>query len=620
MLKTLLKEVGRQWRRPSPGAARMPDGRDLARRAAFSQSNAEERRALVQRLQDELSTGHAQLDDWTVLGDWLLALGQPADAEPAYRQALARSPLHARAQEGLGLALLQLRRLEEAYLHFETAHKQDADNADILIHWGLVDLELGNLNKAGSKFQRAIERDPNNSHAWHNLGLVALKQGDLDASIGHLNRTIQIKPDHGLAYSNLALAYRHANQLEQALAAAEQAVRYKAGNARVFVVLGDLLINAARFEEAEQALQQALVIEPRAAEVHIGFGKLYAAWGRHDQAKASYAAALAINPSQADARGGLAQLQLLLGEWSTGWDLYEARRETDAAPVRNMPFLEWQGEPLDGKTLLVHAEQGLGDIMLFASCLPDLLATRARCVVEVPTRLQRLFARSFPTATVVGHDAPDRGLTWLEQLPAIDRHVPMGSLPRQFRRGAQAFPQHAGYLRAGPEQVATWQDKLSSLPGPRIGVAWRGGLAATAGAQRTLDLIDMIRALKETGATVVSLQYGDVTADLDAVRNALGIEIVPGPSGFGDLDEAAALTAALDGVITVCSTQAHLTGALGVPGLVLVPANPNWRYGATGTGSPWYPSLTLVRQTALGDWHHPLNALAPWVNRLMPRR
>jgi len=621
MFKALLKEVGRSLRgHAKPESAEVPvSDASAALRLAFAQASPEARAALVHELEQRLRDRAADPGEWALLGDWLLQLRRLVEAEGAYREALKHQPLQARAQEGLGLVLLQSGRLEEAFLHLETANKAEPNSADILVHWGLVDLEWGNLGAAARKFERALERDNQNAHAWHNLGLVALKQGHAIASIHHLERAVALKPDHGLAYSNLALAYRQAERADDALTAARRATELKLGNARVWVILGDMLINAGRFAEAEEAFQQGLALEPHSAAVYIGLGKLYAASGRPGEARSAYEQALSLSPGQADARGGLAQLDLLLARWNTGWELYEARRETEGSPVRKMPCPEWDGlEAPSSGTLLVHAEQGLGDILLFLSCMPDLLARLSfPCQIEAPPRLQALLARSFPHARVVEHEPADRDLSWLQSIDPVARHLPLGSLPRLLRRRAADFPLHRGYLQAEPDAVQRWREQLAELPGPRLGIAWRGGLVGTARAQRTLSLAMLAQALAPLGGSLVCLQYGDVNDEIEALHDSGGPRVAPGLSGYGSLDEMAALTCAVDAVVTVCSTQAHLTGALGRPGVVLVPANPNWRYGASGERMPWYPSLQLLRQPALDNWHTPLAALPAAVATLL---
>lgn len=619
MLKTVLSELRRSLSRKAATGGPAVDPLETWR-TAFIGASAEERQALLKQLDAAIAANPQRKQSWTLRGDWQLRMGRLHEAEQDYRRSLQIDPMSPSAHEGLGLVLLQTRRLEEAYLHFELAHKVQPMNADVLTHWGLVALEMGNLSDAHAKFERAVERDVRNPHAWHNLGLVETKRGHPQRGIECLQRAIDLKPDHGLAYSNIALAYRDAEHPEDAVAAARRAVELKADNARVWVVLGDVLVDAGQFDEADRALQQAVQLGPQIAAPQIALGKLYTAGGRFADGERAYRQALSLAPGDPEAEGGLGQLELLQGRFAEGWDHYEARKRAASAPVRSFPFAEWAGEDLSGRTLLVHAEQGLGDIILFASCLPTVIARAGHVVVETHPKLARLLGRSFPSATIVGRDGGQPGLDWLHGLPTIERHIAIGSLPRLLRRAQADFPSHDGYLQADATRVASWRERLDRLGRePKIGVTWRGGLLRSGGVQRSLALESLLTALQPLGAHLISLQYGDVHAPINAAHRSTGIAIEHWPDALIDQDDAAALTCAVDAVVTVCSTQAHLTGALGRPGCVLVPANPNWRYGATGDTMPWYPSLHLARQHRPGDWSDALTNAQSWLTGRLPR-
>lgn len=615
MLKSLLSELGRSLRRKEPHHHHQADPLG-AWQEEFRTADPAQRDSLMGKLDRWIEANLGRKQGWALRGDWHLRLGNLPGAEADYRKALQIDPLSPSAQEGLGLVLLHARRLDDAYLHLETAHKLQPMNADILNHWGLVALEMGNLCDARSKFERAVERDVRNPHSWHNLGLAATKLGHVAEGVKCFRRAIDLKPDHGLGYSNLALAQRDAEQLDEAITAARRAVELKAGNSRAWVVLGDILIDAGRFDESERALQRAAALNPMDHTAFVARGKLYAAWGRHADAGHAYRTALELAPGNAEAEGGLGQLELLVSSFAQGWDHYEARRRSEAAPVRSFPFPEWDGSDISGRTILVHAEQGLGDLILFASCLPEVVAQAGHVVIETYPRLAGLMTRSFPDATVVGRDVSEPGLDWLTPYGAIDLHIAAGSLPRLLRRDASCFPRHDGYLRADPERVRCLRERMAALGSKlAIGVAWRGGLLRSAGAQRSLPLVELLRALEPLGATLISLQYGNVQPEVDAAVQATGVRLSHWPELLTDQDDAAALTVAVDAVVTVCQTQAHLTGALGRPGCVLVPANPNWRYGTNSSTMPWYPSLHLARQPVLGEWSGALADMVAWLRR-----
>lgn len=665
MLGNLFREVLAQRskaRRAKLGGATLDVAAWQQRRSKLARDDQAGRRALVGELDAALQAALAKLTrdeqafpvellaGWRLLGDWRWQDGDYDAAETAYRHALRCNPLDAKSQEGLGLTLLHLRRLDEAWLHFEVAHRVEPMDSDVLTHWGLVDVEFGNLNSATERFRKAIERNPRNPHAWHNLGLVALRMGDRERCVSHLRKSIELKPDHGLGWSNLALALRMVEDLPGAMDAARRATDLKGhNNARVWTVLGDVECDAGDFTSALRHAQRALEIDPTLNGAQVLLGKAYTSTGDFAQAEAAYRSVIERAPDHAEARGGLAQLLLLQARWAEGWPLYEARRHATYRAVRDLPIAAWDGkEDLAGKRLLVHSEQGLGDVIVFSSCLNDLLETGARITFEVPPRLASLMQRSFPAVEVLSHDYGDAGLAWLGEPPAYERELALGSLPLHLRSNRANFGRGPAFLRADDELVGNWRRQAlgSDRDGFVLGISWRGGLVHTAGRQRSMELLDILRAFKgamtvcagttdpaagdasadwRSQLSLLCLQHGDVESEIAHAEAQSGMRLLRGPHNGADLDVLAAATAACDLVLTVCSTQAHLTGALGVPGLVLVPANPNWRYGCLGDQTPWYGSLQLVRQSTLGDWTAALSKAARAVGRkvetsLGPRR
>jgi ADP-heptose:LPS heptosyltransferase len=259
--------------------------------------------------------------------------------------------------------------------------------------------------------------------------------------------------------------------------------------------------------------------------------------------------------------------------------------------------------------VLAYAEQGLGDQIMFASCLPDALVRAESMVVECDPRLCALFRRSFPGARVVPQEAAWPP-SWLASGAEITAQIAMGSLPGLFRPNADSFPQHTGYLSAAPDRVAAWRDRLAGLgPGPKIGLSWRGGLPTTRRNLRSLDLASLAPLLGGIPAQYVSLQYGDSTSEVEVLAETRGIRVHHWQDAIDDYDETAALVTALDMVITVCTSIVHLGGALGRPVRTLVPTVPEWRYGRAGDRMNWYPSVRMYRQQRLGEWGDVLDKL-----------
>ena len=290
-------------------------------------------------------------------------------------------------------------------------------------------------------------------------------------------------------------------------------------------------------------------------------------------------------------------------DYSAGWPDYETRLQSAELSPRPRRYIRWDGASPAGLTLLVYGEQGLGDEIMFASCLPELIRAGARCVIECNPALQRLFARSFGGA-VVYPAARDKSVPDHIHALGIDAEIAIGSLPLLYRRSAADFPAHRGYLRADERRLTAWRERLAGLgDGLKIGISWRGGTHASRAPLRSIALEQWLPILRLRGARFVSLQYtADAQHDIDALRERHGIEITHWPEAIADYDETAALVSVLDLTMSVCTSVVHLAGALGHPVWVLAPKHPEWRYGCAGETMPWYPSAHVLRQQRAGEW------------------
>jgi hypothetical protein len=313
---------------------------------------------------------------------------------------------------------------------------------------------------------------------------------------------------------------------------------------------------------------------------------------------------LAVRPDLEEARLNRALALLTTGDYQRGWEGYEARKRARCNFLpRAFPAPEWQGQDITEKSLLVYGEQGLGDEIMFASCLPDVIARAQRCVIDCSPKLEKLFRRSFPKAVVHGAPQTERDTSWLASMPPIDYHVAIGSLPYHFRKHLVDFPRHQGYLRADPARVAHWRHRLDELgSGLKVGVSWAGGMASTRQQLRSIALSDWLPIFRTGGCHFISLQYGDHEQEMVALSREHGVTLHHWPEAIEDYDEIAALVSALDRVISVQTSVVHLSGALGRPAWALIAAVPEWRYLDHGETMPWYPSLRMWRQQMLGQW------------------
>jgi tetratricopeptide (TPR) repeat protein len=542
-------------------------------------------------------------------GRLLRAIGRAEEALASFDHALAIRPDHAEAWCERGNALFYLRRPEQALTSYDRALALDPDYVEAHNNRGDALKELTRHDEALASYQRAIALAPDFARLHGNLGNALKAAGRLQDALASYDRALRIDPDLADVHYNRGNALHALDRPAEALAAYERAVALRPDLAPAQVNRGNVLNRLDRFEEALACFDRAIALQPERAEAHVGRGKALGYAGRVAEALASYDRAIDLQPERAEARSNKALLLLATGRYAEGWALYEHRlRFGETAPAEELPVAQWDGEPLHDKRLLVRDEQGLGDGIMFASCLPDAIARAGACVVVCRPKLRGLFERSFPAATVIDESVPWAALR--ERVGAPDFQVRLGSLPLRFRGAREAFP-GVPYLQADPRRVQAWRARLAALgPGLKVGISWRGGVATTRTRARTIPLGDWPALRRAEGCHLVSLQYGPVEDDLASARDHGLAPLHHWPEAIEDYEETAALVTALDLVVSVQTAVVHLSGALGRRAWALIPRAPEWRYGLEGAGMPWYRSVRLFRQADDGDWAPVLDTVA----------
>ncbi|TMI09267.1 MAG: tetratricopeptide repeat protein [Betaproteobacteria bacterium] len=508
---------------------------------------------------------------WVRLGELLSKQGLAAQAELAFRRAIELDPAAPAAWIRLAGLLRLGGRLQEAKTCAEQAVALDDESSAALIALGLALREQGRTSAAVARFEQALRLEPQRAQALQQIGEILHYENKIEEAERRFRDGLKSRPDSIALLVDLAM------------------------------VLGDQM----RYAEAFACLEKALAHDPRAAPALAAKGILQDLTGREAEAESLLRSALQAAPQDADIGHSLASCRLRHWHFDDGWKGFELRRhkENFIGRYRKFPFVEWQGEPLDGKSILVYPEQGLGDEIMYASCIPELVARARHVAVECDHKLGALFARSFPGCTVTAR-LRTMANDWVNHLePRPDYQVPMGSLPGHFRRRVEDFPQHGGYLAPDGRKVAAWKRRLDAIgPGPKVGLSWQGGVGHTGRARRSLTLEQLLPLLRLDGVHFVSLQYTDVDGEIRDLAARHGITVHHWQGAIDVYDETAALVCALDRVVTVCTALVHLTGALGRPAIVMVPFGSDWRYGAQGERMLWYPSVRLIRQGAIGDW------------------
>ncbi|MFZ1909244.1 MAG: tetratricopeptide repeat protein [Burkholderiales bacterium] len=372
-----------------------------------------------------------------------------------------------------------------------------------------------------------------------------------------------------------------------------KAVAIKPGNPEALVNLGNALQELKRHDQALASYDKALALKPDYAEALSNRGLTLQALKRHDEALASYGKALALEPDFAEAHANLGLLRLLLGDFERGWEEYEWRWKgpSFSASRRNFSQPLWLGEDgVSGKTLLIHAEQGLGDTIQFVRYARQAAEKGATVVLQVQPALKALLASAFGRYQVLAEGEP---------LPRFDLHCPFLSLPLAFKTRLDSIPAQVPYLAAPVAAIDKWSDRLGQKGVPRIGIVWSGRSTHANDANRSIALTRLMP-LRSPDVQLVSLQ-NEVRAEDARVLTANAQILHFGPE-LKDFSDTAALVSLVDLVVSVDTSVAHLAGALGKPVWILVPFAPDWRWLLEREDSPWYPSARIFRQPKLGDW------------------
>ena len=370
--------------------------------------------------------------------------------------------------------------------------------------------------------------------------------------------------------------------------------------------LGLLRREQGRYRESLSCFEAALAETPRYSDARLNQALVLSDLGRLDEAEAALKE-LANSDSphvRSEARMNLAFAHLRLGEFAAGWEFFEERWNQPRMTQRPFRLPPWNGDPLSGRRLLVYGEQGLGDEVMFAGCLPDLFraADGSPVVLECDGRLAKLFARSFPQALVHGRAQPD-DMGWLAGEAAAEVQIPIGSLPALYRRRIEDFPAGHTWLKADPARTTHWHERLAALgPGLKVGVSWRGGAVQTRSALRSMNLSQWLPILQTPDTHFLSLQYTDCRTELNELAASTGITVHHWQEAIDDYDETAALVSALDLLISVPTSVVSLASALGVPTWAFVPYSPSWLFMQEGDTTPWLPSARLFRQGREAVW------------------
>ncbi len=460
------------------------------------------------------------------------------------------------------------------------------------------------LDEAERLYRQLLALEPQNSGLMMILGVIARKRGRVEEAVHLLRAAIAADPHRHLNYFELGTTLIKLERFEEALPQFMRAVEIAPQFQPAVVNIGAVLERLERFEEALPWCERALELDPNCHIAHYNLGNVLRELGRFAEADRLFARSIELAPDSAKAHWNRAYCHLVQGRFREGWQEYEWREQAGEVSIDRYTQPRWDGSSLAAKTLLVHGEQGLGDEILFASCVPDVISQAAKVILVCDPRLKPLFARSFPQAVVYGWQRlKDWSPAPIEE--HVDFQIPAGSLPLFLRPTAESFPRRQRYLLPDAARVAAWRKRLAALgDGLAVGISWQAGGQPVERRKRSMSLAQWQQLCSVPGTKIINLQYGERQEELQAARRDLGLVIhhFEDCDPLVDLDNFAALVAALDLVISVGNATVHLAGALGVEAWTLLPMVPSWRWLSATDYSPWYASVRLFRQPRRGAW------------------
>ncbi len=528
------------------------------------------------------------------------ALNRFDDAAECYRRSITHNPSNVEAHMNLGTALRLVGRPEEAITHYERAIALGPSRADGHMHLGETLQMIGRYRQAARCFEVALSLRPDYSEAHMNLGnaLQALEQHE--AAIRCYEQALVIKPDYAKAHCNLGIALQALDQFDEAIECYRRALALEPNYANALTNLGNSMQALKQYDEAIRHYERALACAPNFVTARINLANTLHMLNRGDEALQQYEQALTSEPGNAEAKWNKSLLLLRMGRFVEGWDAHESRWTGGLKGNVRRPYVQalWQGEYVDG-VLLVWAEQGLGDHILYSGMVPELRRCANLLVLEVEVRLVPLFSRSFPDVKVIGLQDELYG-------GRIDAQAPLVSTGMYLRTSWSAFPRREkGYLFAAQARSTALRERLSCNKRAVVGISWRSQHPLY-GKSKSARLIDFRPILEIQDLQAVDLQYGDTLHERSKVERDLGIKIecIQEIDNTNDIDGLAALITACDLVVTVSNTTAHLAGALGKPTWVLVPhGNAKvWYWFQDDADSLWYPCVHVRHQACKQPW------------------
>lgn len=494
--------------------------------------------------------------------------GNSEDAIINYKKSVELNPSCQQAWLNFGLVYTQQNKHDEAVKCFEKAVALDANYVKAHIYAGSAYQNLSQSDKALTHLSKAIELQPSNHDAFINIGRIYSQNNDFEKAIFHFNQAAKLKPKDANILLELANTMNMCNQIEESLALYYKILELIPGNSSILYNIAYTLKKLGRIEQAMPFYQKVLEQEPTHSEAHFSLGLAY----------------------------------LTIGDFEHGWPEYEWRWKRNNNEPRSLSKPMWDGSYLDGKTILLHAEQGLGDTYQFI-----------RYAQLVKERGGKIIAAVQPALIQILSLCPylDKVVSLFDNLPAYDTQIPIVSLPYIFKTRLETIPHQIPYLFADQKLVEKWNVKLSTDRKLKIGLCWQGNsnysthFLRTVVAQKSIQLTNLLPLLTLTEISTYNLQKMTGEEQLKNIPADVNLHSFDADfdNAHGRFMDTAAVIKNLDLMITVDTSMAHLAGGLGIPVWVMMPEPADWRWMLNRSDTPWYPNMRIFRQPKPGDWN-----------------
>jgi tetratricopeptide (TPR) repeat protein len=581
-----------------------------------------------------LQTDPANAEAYHLLGLLAHQTGHGEAALSLLRQASALNPAAAGVHFNMGIVLMGQKQFAQAAASFQQTLRRDPGHVEAYINLGNAYLSQGLPADAALCYQQAIRIQPLHADAHINLGNALLAQGNPTAAIEAYRAALQINPQHAHGQANLGFALLNQGQLDEAAICFRAALRMDPANVKALCHLGDILVLQRQHSQATDCYRQVLRIDPDRLQARTHLGRALYWLGQFAEATECFQHVLQINPNHPEAlnnlglalrdQGRIAEaeqafqraldldfgqgvalwnrclLRLLQGKFTEGWPDFEQRWQLPGAEKRTFQQPRWDGSPLEGKTVLVFAEMGLGDTIHFLRYLPMVKERGGTVLLECQPALIKLLA---------GVKGVDQLIPAGAALPPFDVQFPLLSVPALFGTTLGTIPADIPYIKASPHQVEHWHQQITRATSfigeptatkKAIGIAWQSNVKHQGQCFKSIPLKYFEALARVPNVQIFSLQVGQGTEQLATAK----FSVIDLGSRFDpkSLEDLAAVMMNLDLIVTIDTAVAHLAGALGVPVWVALPLVGCWRWQLERSDSPWYPTMRLFRQTKLHDW------------------